>query len=48
MQKDIAKEVGLTPQAVSYIVHSPVFQREYELRRLILSEKADRAYLESL
>ena len=31
-QKDIAREVDLSEQAISYIVNSPVFQKEWLLR----------------
>lgn len=47
-QKEIAKEMRMTEQAVSYIVNSPVFRKEFDKRRLLLSAKVDQAYIEDM
>ena len=38
-QKDIARQLDLTPQAVCAIVHSPIFQEYLPKRRVEIAEK---------
>ncbi len=44
-RKDIAREVGLTPRAITNITNSPIFQFEYARRRKERQKQNDRAAL---